>query len=276
MRFYVSADIEGICGVVSRDHLRPGGFEYEAARDWMTRSVVAVCEAAHAAGAEELVVSDSHGNGQNIHPDALPDYVQLVRSWPRPLGMMQGIELGRFDGAFLVGYHGGGSNPLGVMSHTMSSEFFHEIRLNGVVASEATISAAIAGAFGVPILMVAGDDVAVTETRALLGDMAGAVLKSAYGTYSAIGPTPLVAEERLRLATAEAVERVGQAKPFVLDGPIDLEIRLRTRFVAEWLDYLPGVTRVDAYTVRHTFADPVELSRFLMFLTFARMVTAPA
>ena len=94
MRFYVSADIEGIPGVVSREHLRPGGYEYEQARNWMTSAVVAAAEAARDSGATELVVSDSHGTGLNIHADQLPDYVRLVRSWPRPLGMMQGIEAG--------------------------------------------------------------------------------------------------------------------------------------------------------------------------------------
>lgn len=275
MRLYISADIEGIGSVVSREHTRPGGFEYETARDWMTRSIVAVCEAAHEQGVREIVVSDSHGNGQNLRPDAFPDYVELVRSWPRPLGMMQGVERGRFDGAFLVGYHGAGSNPHGVLSHTLSSEFIHEVRLNGAEASEATISAAIAGAFGVPILMVAGDDVAVAEMREALGDVASATLKHAYGSYSAVSPSPRVAEERLRAATLEALSKVGRIAPYKLDGPIELEIRLRTRFVAEWLSYLEGVERIDAYTIRHVTADAITLSKFLMFLIFARMATAP-
>lgn len=275
MRLYISADIEGVAAVVSREHTRPGGFEYESARDWMTRSVIAVCEAAHERGVREIVVSDSHGNGQNIKPDALPDYVELVRSWPRPLGMMQGIECGHFDGAVLLGYHGAGSNPHGVLSHTLSSEFFHEVRLNSVEASEATISAAIAGAFDVPILMVAGDDVAVAEMQASLGDVATAVLKRAYGSYSAIGPAPRVAEARLRDATREGLNKVGSLTPYKLVGPIDLQIRLRTRFVAEWLSYLEGVERIDAYTIRRVLPDALSLSRFLMFLIFARMATAP-
>jgi len=276
MRFYISADIEGISGVVSREHTRPGGFEYEAARDWMTQSTLTVAQAAHAAGATEVIVSDSHGNGQNIRMEALPDYVQLVRSWPRPLGMMQGIEIGRFDGCFLIGYHAGATNPNGVLSHTMSSEFIHEIRLNGAVASEAVISAALAGAHGVPVLMVASDDVGVMETKALLGDhLAGAVLKQAYGSYSALNPSLPVSLSRLRAATAEAVALVGRAEPYRIDGPVDLDIVLRTRFVAEWLSYLPEVERFDAYTIRYRAADIVAVSRFLMFLAFARMATSP-
>lgn len=275
MRLYISADIEGMGPVVSREQTRPGGFEYEAARDWMTRSIIAVCETARDRGVREIVVSDSHGNGQNLYPDAFPDYVELVRSWPRPLGMMQGIERGRFDGAFLVGYHGAGSNPHGVLSHTLSSEFFQEVRLNGAEASEATISAAIAGAFDVPILMVAGDDAATEEMREALGDVASATLKHAYGSYSAVSPTPRVAEERLRAATIEGLSKAGRIAPLNLGGPIELQIRLRTRFVAEWLSYLEGIERIDAYTIRHVTPDVIALSKFLMFLISARMATAP-
>ncbi len=224
MRLYISADIEGVCGVVSRDHTRPGGFEYERARDWMTDSVVAVCETARELGAEELVVSDSHGNGLNIRLEAMPDYVRLVRSWPRPLGMMQGIEQGRFDGALLVGYHAGGSNSGGVLSHTMSSEFFHEIRINGRTASEAWISAALAGVHGVPVLMVAGDDIAVAETRAMLDDIATATLMEAISTHSAICPTPGVALERLRAATRDAIGRIGRYSDSTQDASLRVDI----------------------------------------------------
>jgi D-amino peptidase len=270
MRFYISADIEGIAGVVSRDNLMPGKFEYEEARDWMTQAVISACETLHEAGAEEVVVSDSHGNGQNIRYEHMPDYVQLVRSWPRPLGMMQGVEVGDYAGALLIGYHAGATNPRGTLAHTMSGEFIHEIRLNGQTLSEAGISAAIGGHFGVPILMLAGDDVAVTETRELLGDIATATLKTSYGFLSALTVSPAEADRRLREGVRDAVGRIGRLAPFVILGPIDLEIRLRTRFVAEWLQYLPEVEQLDAFTVRYRAKDMVGVSRFLIFLTFAR------
>ena len=220
MRLYISADIEGIAGVVSRDNLMPGRVEYESARDWMTQAVVTACEAARELGAEEVVVSDSHGNGQNIRVERMPSYVQLVRSWPRPLGMMQGVDVGAFDGALLLGYHAGASNTHGTLSHTISGEFFNEVRLNGVPVSEAYISAAIAGHFGVPILMVAGDDVVVQETCALLGDIAHACLKRSLGWLSAMNVSPQKADVLMRAAVADGIGRVGRAAPFVIQQPI--------------------------------------------------------
>lgn len=270
MRIYISADIEGIPGVVSRESLRPGGHDYERACDWMTDTVLVACESLRELGAEEVVVSDSHGNGQNIRFERLPTYVSLVRSWPRPLGMMQGVEVGAYDGALLIGYHAGAANPAGTLSHTMSGEFFHEVRFNGTALSEAGISAAIGGRYGVPVLMVAGDQVVIAETRALLGDIAAAEMKTSYGFLSALTPSFDVAKKRLREGVREAVGLIGQAEPYVIAGPIDVQIRLRTRFVAEWLSYLPEIERRDAFTIAYRADEIAAASRFLQFLTNAR------
>lgn len=270
MRIYISADIEGVAGVVARESLRPGGHDYDRACDWMTDTVLTACETLRELGASEVVVSDSHGNGQNIRFERMPAYVSLVRSWPRPLGMMQGIEVGAYDGALLIGYHAGATNPAGTLSHTISGEFFHEVRFNGTVLSEAGISAALGGHFGVPVLMIAGDDVAVAETRDLLGDIAGATLKTSYGFLSALSPSLEVAHERLRAGVRDAVGRIGAAKPYVIAGPVDLQIRLRTRFVAEWLSYLPHIERRDAFTIGYHARDVLAATRFLEFLTSAR------
>ncbi len=103
----MSIDIEGIVGVVSREHTAVEGFEYQQARIWMTDTAAAAAQAAFDAGATAVVMSDSHGNMQNLMIDRLPKAVELVRSRPRPLGMLQGIEHGRFDGALFLGWHTG-------------------------------------------------------------------------------------------------------------------------------------------------------------------------
>jgi D-amino peptidase len=270
MRIYISADIEGMPGVVSRDHLMPGRFEYENARDSITNAVVAACETLHQLGAAEVVVSDSHGNGQNIRFERMPSYVQLVRSWPRPLGMMAGIDHGHYDGALLIGYHAGGSNPRGTLSHTLSGEFFHEVRLDGIVVSEAQISAAIASHFGVPVLLVAGDDVVVQESLERFDNIATATLKTSLGWQSAMLLSPAVADARLRVGVTDAISRIGRMAPPPAQTPCVLEIRLRTRFMAEWLGYLDGIEQLDAYTIRYRGADIIAVSHFLTFLGSAR------
>src|SRR5262245_38212827 len=176
LKIYISADMEGIVGVVTSDQLGPQGFEYERFREFMTQEVNAAIEAAFEAGATEIVVSDSHGNGENLLIEKLPKNILLVRSWPRPLMMMQGIDE-TFAGAIFIGYHAGTTNPQGVRAHTISSARLADVQLQGVSVSEAGLNAAIAGHFNVPVIMVSGDDVVVKETTSLLGDVEGATVK---------------------------------------------------------------------------------------------------
>ncbi len=91
LRIYISADMEGVVGVVTGEQLGPQGFEYQRFREFMTQEVNAAIEAAFEAGATEIVVSDSHGNGQNLLIEKLPKNILLVRSWPRPLMMCKAL-----------------------------------------------------------------------------------------------------------------------------------------------------------------------------------------
>ena len=120
VKIYISADMEGVTGAVTNEQLGPEGFEYQRFRQFFTDEVIAAIEGAREAGADEIVVSDSHGNGQNLLIDQLPENIQIVRSWPRPLGMMQGID-DTFDGVMMIGYHSSTTNPNGVRAHTNSS-----------------------------------------------------------------------------------------------------------------------------------------------------------
>ncbi len=72
LKIYISADMEGVVGAVTNDQLQPGGFEYGRFREFMTREVLAAIDAAKAAGATEVLVSDSHGTGKNILIEMLP------------------------------------------------------------------------------------------------------------------------------------------------------------------------------------------------------------
>ena len=118
LRIYISADMEGVVGAVTGEQLSPGGFEYQRFRQFMTNEVNAAIDAARAAGATEFVISDSHGNGQNLLIEQLPDDVTVIRSWPRPLGMMEGIDES-FDGVIFIGYHASTANTRGVRAHTL-------------------------------------------------------------------------------------------------------------------------------------------------------------
>ena len=265
LKIYISADMEGVVGVVTGDQLGPSGFEYQRFRAFMTEEVNTAIEAAFEAGATEVVVSGSHGNGENLLLEELPDNVVVVRSWPRPLSMMQGIDE-TFDGAIFLGYHTSTTNTRGVRAHTLSSARLTAVRLNGQPMAEAGINAAIAGHFGVPILMVSGDDAIIEETTALLGDVEGAVVKWALGFHSAKTLTPEAAYPVIREKVKAAIARIDDFKPYRFDGPIELEVSFKNYRPVEVLAYLPIVERVDAHTIRFVGKDMVEISKFLAFI----------
>lgn len=274
IRIYISADMEGVVGAVTGEQLGPGGFEYERFRKFMTAEVNAAIDAARAAGATEFLVSDSHGNGQNLLIEELPDDVMVVRSWPRELAMMEGIDE-TFDGVIFIGYHASTNNTRGVRAHTMSSASITSLRLNGMTMTEGSINAAIAGHFGVPVIMVSGDDVAVAENQVIIGDIEGAVVKWAKGFHSAQTLTPEAGYEVIRTRTMSAINRIDQFEPYVLETPIELELSLKHYQPVELLAYLPNVEKVNSHTIKFVGKDIVEISKFLRVVTGYRIDLQP-
>jgi D-amino peptidase len=265
-KVYISVDMEGIAGVVSGDQLGPPGFEYERFRGFMTNETLAAIEGARAAGAGEIVVSDSHGNGESLLIERFPKDVSVVRSWPRPLGMMEGID-GSFAAVLFVGYHASTINPEGVRAHTMSSAHLADLRLNGVSVPEAGLNAAIAGHFHVPVAMVTGDAAAVKEVQALLGPIEGAVVKWPLGFHSARTLTPEASCDLIRATAKKAVERAGSLKSYEVKAPVTLDVRFKNYRPSELLAYLPIVERTDAHSIRFKGKDMLETMRFLEFVT---------
>jgi len=274
LKIYISADMEGVVGVVTNEQLGPTGFEYERFREFMTQEVNAAIEGALAGGATQIVVSDSHGNGQNLLIEKLNRDVLIVRSWPRPLMMMQGID-STFAGAIFIGYHSATTNMAGVRAHTISSARFADVKLNDQSMSEAGINAAIAGHFNVPIIMVSGDDVVVKETTALLGDLEGAVVKWANGFHSATTITPEASYQLIREKAMKAVKRIKDFKPYKITYPVKLDLRFKNYRPSEVLSYLSIVERTDAHSIRFVGKDIVEVSKFLEFINSYELSLEP-
>lgn len=266
LKVYISADMEGVTAAVTGEQLGPSGFEYQRFREFMTNEVLAAIRGARAAGATEILVSDSHGNGQNLLVDKFPKDVQLIRSWPRPLGMMEGIDES-FDAVMFIGYHSSTSNTEGVRAHTFSSATLTDVRLNGTSVAEAGFNAAIAGHFGVPVVMISGDDAIIAETKRYLGDVEGAVVKWATSFHAARTVTPEAGCEIIEAAARRSLERLSEFEPFRLEGAIQLEISFKNYRQAEVLAYLSLVERIDSHSIRFRGADMPAVSKFVEFLT---------
>ena len=262
LTIYVSVDMEGVAGVVTADQLVPGGFEYERFRHFMTNETLAAVNAAKESGATEIVVSDSHGNGENLLIEEFPKEVRLVRSWPRHGGMMAGLD-SSFDAALFVGYHASTTNMRGVRAHTFSSAHLTRVSLNGNAVTEGEFNAAFAGALGVPVIFASGDDAAMEELKSRLGNIETAETKKNLSFHSAETLTPEASCERIAAGVKAALARLHDFKPYAIKTPITLEISFKNYTPAQMLSYLRVVQRLDSHTIRFVGKDMAEVSDFV-------------
>jgi len=267
MRIFLSAVIEGVAGIAHLPSTGPGRFDYEAGRRWMTLEVAAACEAYFAAGATEIVVTDGHGAAHNLLFDELPDCVRLIRSWPRPLIQMQGIEHGHYDAAIFIGHHSNATQWGGILSHTFVLAF-RDVRLNGVSQSETSLNALLAAHFGVPVVFTSGDDAYIEHCKAFFPKIETVTTKKALGLTAIDSLKPAVSQRLISQGVARALARRSEFAALTMPEKFELEIDFTERSQPEMFEYLPWCDRVAPYTIRWRLANMVEVMKVIGFASF--------
>lgn len=265
LKVLISVDMEGVAGVVTADQLGPAGFEYGRFREFMTREALAAVTGARAAGATEIVVADAHGNGQNLLIEQFPEDVRIIRSWPRKLSMVAGVDED-VDALVFIGYHAGTNNPTGVRAHTFSSANLTRVAVNGTNVTEGSWNAAIAGYFGVPVVMISGDDAAVAEVRGAVGNIEAAETKRSLGFHSANTLTPQAAAKLIQERVEAALRRRSDFRPYRVEGAATVDVTFKNYMPAEVLAYLPMFERTDSHSVRFQAKDMAEASAIMAFI----------
>jgi D-amino peptidase len=274
-RIFVSVDMEGIAGAVSPKQFSNDGADYQQSRRAMTDEVLAAIAGCRKAGASEFVVTDGHGDGQNLLPEALPADVRLIRGVSMPLQMMEGIQLGKFDGAIFLGYHASASSTRGIQAHTFSSARISEIKLNGVPASEGYFNAAIAGQFGVPVILVSGDQAATDELVDVLKGAQLVVAKNSIAYQAAETISPSEAQRLISNAATLAVQHLGSVTPLKLPTPVTVEVTFHFYRPAELLAWLPGVARKSSRSIQYQSPDMSTAMQFLSFMLHYNVALEP-
>ncbi|MEA2524936.1 MAG: D-amino peptidase, partial [Thermomicrobiales bacterium] len=226
----------------------PGGqpvsqVEYDRARLRMTREVNAAIEGALAGGAEEVIVNDSHDGMRNLIPEELHPACRFISGNDKPLGMMQGVDLEGIGAVFYTGYHAKAGTPDAPLAHTWTG-WVNDVRINDRSTGEFGINALVAGHYGVPVVLVAGDVKAVAQTRAYVGEhVVGVVVKEGLSTFSALHLHPTKAQELIRQGAEEAVRKAAAAKPLVLPKACTVEVEFDHQSRADQAAYVPRVRR---------------------------------
>lgn len=265
-RIFISADIEGTCGIAHWDETALNKPDYTPFRQQMTREVAAACEGAYAAGSDDILIKDAHDSARNLLADELPQNVQVFRGWGSDIhSMMSGIDAS-FAGAIFTGYHSSSNTDFNPLSHTMNLDNV-SIRINGIQASEMVINAFAAALYDVPLLMVTGD-VGVCEQAKTLNPHIITVPVSRGRGNGSIAIHPKEAVRRIREAAENAV-REGLKNPekftIALPNKFDVEVEFVKHFRARRASFYPGVRQTGPRSVRFSSDAYYEVLRFFMF-----------
>jgi D-amino peptidase len=267
MRVYLTVDIEGIAGVVHGEEGSPGNPEYERARRLMTAEASAVVAGIFDAEPDSAVtVVDVHGPYRNILPEELDERATLSRGKPRMYGMVHGIDRG-YDAAMFIGVHGRAGTGESVLSHTFTGTIL-DVRINGKPMGELGLNAAVAGAYSVPVLLVAGDQTVMAEARDLFGeDQITVQVKESVAHLSSESLHPREAQRRLRAAAGRAVRERPNVAPLVVETPVHCEVELARPALADLAEMIDGAERIDGRTVGYVRDDMPAMYKVLRLIT---------
>ncbi len=263
LKVFISVDMEGVAGVIHWEDVSRDGKDYGLFRTLMTEETNAAIEGALAAGATEILVRDSHGSARNILPDLLHSKADLIRDWGySPLSMMEGIDE-TFDAVIFIGYHARANTPNATLDHTMSGTLYNVV-LNGKKMPEAGINAFIAGNFGVPVVLVAGDKAICEQVEELFGEVETVAVKQGMGNAARM-LHPKKAQELIREKTTEALKRLGDFKPFTFTPPYTMDVTFKDEWRAENTSWIPGAKRKNNTTITFTSDNWMDILRFFKF-----------
>lgn len=265
MKIYISADIEGVTGVAHWDETEKSKADFNEYAQQMTKEVLAACEGAIAAGAEDIWIKDAHDSARNIDIYKLPENSKLIREWSRhPFCMMQEIDE-TFDAAIMIGYHTAGSLSGNPLSHTLNNMKVNYIKINDEIASEFLINAYIASLVGVPVVFVSGDEELCDIVDKTNNNIKTVSVKKGVGN-SIVSIHPKLAVEKIKSNVEEILK--GDYKKCLVKLPnnFKVEISYSNHKYAYAASFYPGAKQIDTTTIVFEADNYFDVLRMLMFL----------
>lgn len=260
-KVYISVDMEGISGISGDDQVDAGGAEYGRSRKLMAEDLNAAVRGALAAGATDILVNDSHGGQRNLLPEDVHPAARLISHSFKRHGMMEGLD-DTFDAAIFIGYHAKADAPRGLFAHT-GSGVLRDLQINGRSVGEGGMNAALAAWFGVPVVLVTGDDAAVAEVQESAPGARGVAVKRAIN-MRAVELKPLAqARKEIEAAAREAVAAAKKPAP-QRSSPYRVQMRFRNFTYPEILTAFSEIQSPEPDTIvftRDTMPDAYRLIR---------------
>lgn len=270
MKGFISVDLEGMPYIVIPGHLNLKGPLYNEARRIATKITLIAADELNKNGFDHVVIADSHGPMVNLLVDDLPEYVDIVRGFPRPLSMVSGAE--GSQAALFLGYHAKFGTAKSTFDHTYSGRSIRSVNVNGNTASEFLLNAYAIGELGVPVILVAGEAQLLNDDVEKYAPWAQTVaLKHSMSRLSAVSPSLVRIEKELRRSVKKAVSQrnKGKARLLIPKKPVRMEIDFLATHYADAAELLPSIKRVDGLKVEYTANSMTEAYRVFELLALA-------
>ena len=264
MKVFISADIEGVNGIVNWDETDMEKGDYAYFQKQMTNEVKFAAMGAHEAGASDILIKDAHDSARNLIFSELPNYVRLHRGWEgSPASMMAGLDKS-FDGVIFIGYHSASDNSGNPLAHTMNTQNVY-VKINGEKVSEFDINAMYAACLGVPVIFLSGDEALCNHVKEYNPDAEVVVTKTGRGG-AVISRHPEVTNQLIMEGVKEVLTRNALPKVVKLPQNFKLEIKYRRAQSALSASFYPGCVLKEGNVVEFNSNDYYEVLRAIKFI----------
>jgi D-amino peptidase len=250
VKILVSADMEGATGVTWPADCQPGTEQWQRCRRMFTSDVNAAVAGFYDGGATEVLVNEAHATMRNLLLEELDERAGMLTGYHKELSMVEGIQYGDVDGVAFVGYHAA-AGAEGVLAHTYLGNSVTRVRVNGELGSEGRLNAHVAGEYGVPVVLVTGDDRTCADAATYAPAARSVAVKQCVSRYAAVCRPPAVTAAEIRSAAKEAAGLAGR-KPPVRAGEFVVEIEVDAAQLAQAAAIVPGVRRTGERQVEYT------------------------
>ncbi|MFD6892055.1 M55 family metallopeptidase [Streptomyces sp. NPDC059957] len=250
MKILISADMEGATGVTWPADVLPGTPQWERCRTMFTSDVNAAVLGFYDAGADQVLVNEAHWTMRNLLLERLDARVEMLTGRHKSLSMVEGVQYGDVDGIAFVGYHTG-AGAEGVLAHTYLANSITGVWINGTRASEGLLNAHVVAEYGVPVVLVTGDDLTCVDAAGYAPEAVTVAVKDHVSRYAAVCRTPARTAADIRAAAKEATALAVRYEP-VRGGPFAVEVEFDAEHLAMAATVVPGVERSGERRVGYT------------------------
>ncbi|MCX4642146.1 M55 family metallopeptidase [Streptomyces sp. NPDC055059] len=250
MKILISADMEGATGVTWPGDVLPGTPQWERCRSMFTSDVNAAVLGFFDGGADEVLINEAHWSMRNLLLEQLDERAEMITGRHKTLSMVEGVQHGDVDGIAFIGYHTGAGTE-GVLAHTYLANSITGVWINGVRASEGLLNAHVVAEYGVPVVLVTGDDLTCDDALGYAPEARKVAVKDYVSRYAAVCRTPKRTATDIRAAAKEAAALAVRHEP-VQGGQFTIELEFDAEHLSMAATVVPGVRRTGERRISYT------------------------